>query len=100
MSLVFTKAWTSYAVLAFWGLVTNLLFGTYYHVARGSFKNLDDTYLTAVYFSFVTFTTVGYGDITPLAGLPQIVVMLEIILGYLTLGCMVFLIGHKVSDRF
>ena len=99
-SLFFTKAWTSYSVLAFWGLVTNGLFALYYHFARAGFKGMDDTLLSAFYFSFVTFTTLGYGDITPLPGLPQLAVIIEIILGYLTLGCMVFLIGYKVSDRF
>lgn len=102
MSLILTKAWTSHSVLACWGVATNILFATYYYVAgAGSFRGLEDgTYLTALYFSFVTFTTVGYGDITPLSGISQAIVMLEILLGYLTLGCMVFLIGHKVSDRF
>ena len=33
-------------------------------------------FFQAIYFSVVTFTTVGYGDITPL-GLSKIVVMVE-----------------------
>lgn len=100
-SLLLTKAWTSYSVLACWGMAANIAFATFYYVNRSSFKGLEvGNFINALYFSFITFTTVGYGDITPATTLSQVVVMVEIILGYLTLGCMVFLIGHKVAHRF
>ena len=35
----------------------------------------------AAYFSFVTLTTLGYGDISPLTPLAQVVVYLEAITG-------------------
>lgn len=104
MSLVFTKAWRSYSVLALWGALSVVTFALYFHTHTEQFEHfqgeMDGTFLTALYFSVVTFATLGYGDITPKAGIGQIIVMAEVILGYITLGCFAFLIGHKVGERF
>ncbi len=43
-------------------------------------------YLDLIYFSFVTFATIGYGDISPLAILGKGVVVLQIILFYIVIG--------------
>ena len=43
------------------------------------------TPLDSIYFSVVTFTTVGYGDILPKAGLAKTVCMTEIISGVMIL---------------
>jgi hypothetical protein len=45
--------------------------------------------VTAVYFSFVTFTTLGFGDFTPFDDASRILVILELVSGFLLL---VFLI--------
>ena len=42
--------------------------------------------LTALYFSIVTWTTLGYGDVTP-AGFGRVVVSIEVLSGYLLSGC-------------
>ena len=53
-----------------------------------------------VYFSFVSLTTLGYGDISPATPLTRFVVYLEAIVGQLYLAIMVAgLVGVGISDR-
>ena len=53
-----------------------------------------------VYFSFVSLTTLGYGDISPASPIARFVVYLEAILGQLYLAIMVAgLVGIGISDR-
>ncbi len=42
--------------------------------------------LSYLYFSVVTFSTLGFGDVTPIVPLSMICVMAEVILGYIMLG--------------
>ena len=53
-----------------------------------------------LYFSFVTLTTLGYGDITPLTDKAAALVILEAVVGqiYLVVG-MAWLVGMHVSRR-
>ena len=49
--------------------------------------------MAAIYFSVVTFTTLGFGDFTPTTTPAQVLVMVEVVLGYAALGVLVFLIS-------
>jgi len=55
--------------------------------------------VTPFYYSVVTFTTLGFGDITPTSSWAQAVVMLEVILGYFTLGLLISILADKVARR-
>jgi len=101
LSIITTKCWTSYKSLAFVALSISSLFAyIYYHLPPCSLNHYDASFLSAFYYSVVTFTTLGYGDITPATELAKVIVMIEVVLGYITLGSFVFLIGHKVSARY
>jgi len=53
-----------------------------------------------IYFSFVTLTTLGYGDITPLSNLARIQAYLEALLGQLYLTVLIArLVGQHISQR-
>jgi len=53
-----------------------------------------------IYFSFVSLTTLGYGDISPATPVSRFVVYLEAIIGQLYLAIMVAgLVGISISDR-
>ncbi len=52
--------------------------------------------LDYLYFSTVTFTTLGFGDLVPVELLPRLFVMVEVVLGYLMLGLFVHLLLKKV----
>ncbi len=47
------------------------------------------TGFTAIYFSFMTLMTVGYGDITPVADVARMLAMLEAVTGTLFVGVMI-----------
>ena len=59
----------------------------------------QSTWFTPYYFSIVTFTTLGFGDVTPqnLAG--EIWITLEVILGYIMLGGLISILAHKLARR-
>lgn len=60
----------------------------YVFLPEASFRqsNPDANLLDWVYFSVVTITTLGYGDITPLSWVAKVLVMAESLLGILMLG--------------
>jgi len=57
-------------------------------------------YLTMIYFSLVTLTTVGYGDIAPISGFAQMFAGMEALIGQLYLAILVaYLVGSSLSAR-
>lgn len=58
-----------------------------------------DGWFTPYYFSIVTFTTLGFGDITPLNLAGQIWLTLEVIFGYIMLGGLITLFATKMVRR-
>lgn len=57
------------------------------------------TWLSPFYFSVVTLTTLGYGEVVPVTAAAQATVITEVILGYVMLGGMLSLISNKLSRR-
>ena len=58
-----------------------------------------ETVLSPVYFSVVTFTTLGFGNALPTTVSAQIVVIAEVIAGYVMLGGLLSLISNKLARR-
>ena len=54
---------------------------------------------TMFYYSLVTFTTLGFGDITPRTPIAAAVVMLEVVVGYMMLGILISILATKVARR-
>jgi hypothetical protein len=52
-----------------------------------------------VYYSVVTFTTLGFGDITPIISTAQKWVMAEVITGYIMLGGLISILANKLARR-
>ena len=57
------------------------------------------TLLSPLYFSIVTFTTLGYGDVLPTSALGQVLVITEVILGYVGLGGLLSILANKLARR-
>jgi hypothetical protein len=51
------------------------------------------------YYSIVTFTTLGFGDITPISWCTEILVTIEVILGYIMLGGLISILANKLARR-
>ena len=79
-------------------LTVALAFGASY-----SFVGVDygdhPTWLSPYYFSIVTLTTLGYGDVLPTSALGQIVVIAEVAIGYMMLGGLISLFANKMARR-
>ena len=59
-----------------------------------------ENFATASYFSFVTITTLGYGDISPVLPLARFLVYMEAIVGVFYMAILVAsLIGVRLSDH-
>lgn len=58
-----------------------------------------DHAVDTLYFSVVTFTTLGYGDVLPGSGAAKILVASEVVLGYMALGGMLSIISTKMGQR-
>jgi uncharacterized protein YjbI with pentapeptide repeats len=58
--------------------------------------SLEANPITYLYFSVVTFSTLGFGDVTPCNCGGQIVVMLEVLLGYVALGALISVFSMKI----
>ena len=63
----------------------------------------EDLFVTAIYFSFVTMTSLGYGDISPTGPIGQIMVIIEAITGTFYMAVIVAtmvatLIGNQISE--
>lgn len=57
------------------------------------------TRISPLYYSVVTLTTLGYGDVSP-ASLPaQVVAMMEVITGYMMLGGLISIFSNKIARR-
>ena len=51
---------------------------------------------TYVYFSVVTFSTLGFGDVTPLNWAGELLVIVEVFLGYVMLGGLITIFAAKL----
>lgn len=87
------------------GLVWAIVYVSILEVDSDAFNGVDagpwlETIPEFVYFSFVSLTTLGYGDISPATPFTRFVVYLEAITGQLYLATMVAgLVGVGISDR-
>jgi hypothetical protein len=52
-----------------------------------------------LYFSLVTFTTLGFGDIHAATSTGAIVISIQVIIGYIFLGGLVAMLSDKLARR-
>ena len=87
------------------GLIWAILYLFIAEMSPGAFNGVDqapwlDNFATAIYFSFVTITTLGYGDISPVLPLARFLVFMEAVVGVFYMAILVAsLIGVSLSDR-
>jgi voltage-gated potassium channel len=87
------------------GLIWALLYLLIAQTTPGAFNGLPqapwlENFAAAVYFSFVTITTLGYGDISPALPVARFFVIIEAIVGVFYMAILVAsLIGVRMSVR-
>ncbi len=93
------------ARLGAYALVIALGFGLIYtldmRIGWGlmDYSGSAESWLSPFYYSIVTYTTLGFGDITPKHWLGEIIVMIEVVLGYVTLGMLLSILADRVARR-
>jgi len=63
------------------------------------YKSFPPEWSTFPYFSIVTISTLGFGDITPLTGNARLLVSAEVIVGYIMLGGLVTFLANWLGRR-
>jgi len=102
---------------AFWSMIFAVFFGLIYSniTVPGWLPDLIQNFLlninpkltftsppnvfTPFYYSIVTFTTLGFGDVTPTNFWGEFWVTLEVILGYVMLGGLISIFANKIARR-
>lgn len=87
-----------------WSVITIIIFGVIYKVisAIGSELNNIDVAITfwrSLYFSTITFTTVGFGDFHPINDISRVLVMIEAALGLFFYSLFIFSFGRRIAGR-
>lgn len=87
---------------ATWSVLIAIAFGfIYWMMGPDDFamSNLRFSFQNLLYYSIVTFTTLGFGDISPKTTSAAFVVSVEVILGYVMLGGLISIFSGKLSRR-
>jgi uncharacterized protein YjbI with pentapeptide repeats len=88
----------SYLRWALWTILLAAIFSVAF-----MFVDIDygeyESWLSPVYYSVVTFTTLGYGDAVPASTAAQILAMLEVVMGYVMLGGLLSIFATKMGRR-
>ena len=82
----------------FWLTCATLIFAAIYTQVDIDYGK-HETLFSPIYFSFVTLTTLGYGDAVPSSVTAQIFVTLQAITGYMGLGGLLSILGNKMARR-
>jgi uncharacterized protein YjbI with pentapeptide repeats len=104
---LFADCGRSFLRWALWSLifaeVFAIIFGFFYYFNPVSFKSEVISFswpgISLLYYSIVTFTTLGFGDIVPKIPGLQIIIMIEVILGYIMLGGLISILANKLARR-
>ncbi len=103
LSVLFTKNWTSFSVLAGWYMTINIIFSALIYFGSCHFEssngNFNPDFFQAFYHSIVTFSILGFGDLTPSDNIGRLLIMFEAIFGYIILGLFIFLLSRKIEKK-
>ncbi len=81
-----------------WNTAVGIVFGALYTTVSLDY-GAHPTVLSPFYFSFVTLTTLGYGDVVPASAPAQVLATIEVLLGYLGLGGLLSILANKMARR-
>jgi len=90
--------WALFFVTCF-ALVFCILGVDAFEVKNMPHEGPSEKFFTMLYYSVVTFTTLGFGDVTPTTRAAGWWVMAEVVLGYIMLGMLISILANKVARR-
>ncbi|UCD67975.1 MAG: pentapeptide repeat-containing protein [Betaproteobacteria bacterium] len=63
------------------------------------YSNSAQSWFTPFYYSMVTYTTLGYGDVTAESLVGEVLVISEVVIGYFTLGLLLSILANTIARR-
>jgi len=99
---IFADCGRSFLRWALWSIFLVFFFAAiFFSLGKEAFSitNLKFSFETMLYYSVVTFTTLGFGDITPQTIEASRWVMAEVIAGYIMLGGLISILANKLARR-
>ncbi len=90
-------AFYAFIIATFYGLI--YLMDMTYNWQIMDYSNSAQTWFTPFYYSVVTYTTLGFGDVTANSLFGEIFVISEVILGYFTLGLLLAILANTIARR-
>ncbi len=79
-------------------LIVAAVFAILYSLVEIDFGH-NETWLSPLYFSVVTLTTLGYGDVVPVSAAAQSLTMIQVVCGYFMLGGLLCILSNKMGRR-
>jgi len=95
----------SLAKVGFYAMIISTLYGLIYTFDIAlkwemmDYSNSAHTWFTPFYYSLVTYTTLGFGDVTANSLIGEMLVISEVIAGYFTLGLLLSILANTVARR-
>jgi uncharacterized protein YjbI with pentapeptide repeats len=89
--------WRVWAFGAGFVILFGAIFSHWRHLLN--YDNSANTPFSPFYFSIVTFTTLGFGDVRPNNLVGEILASSEVMIGYITLGLLVSVLAEKLARR-
>ena len=63
------------------------------------YSSSAQSWFTPFYYSIVTYTTLGFGDVTANTWLGEMIIISEVIVGYFTLGLLLSILANTIARR-
>ncbi len=82
----------------FWILGVTVIFALCYRMVEMDYGKYQTTF-SPFYFSVVTLTTLGFGDVIPTSLAGQILAVIQALLGYVGLGGLLSILANKMARR-
>jgi hypothetical protein len=91
----------SFGIVAFISFVIVSFFALIFYIRPHLLTEVGFSYNSFLpfYFSFVTFTTLGFGDVRPTGAIGEMLAALEVVAGYVNLGLLLAVLANKVTRR-
>lgn len=111
LDLLLFRAWglidhgRSLLKVSFYASIIAMVYGTFYLLDMAfewqimDYSSSANTWFTPFYYSVVTYTTLGFGDVTANSLLGEILVISEVIVGYFTLGLLLAILANTIARR-
>ena len=79
--------------------IVALLYAGLYTLVEIDYGAQAETWFTPLYYSIVTMTSLGYGDVLPLSLGAQALAVSQVLLGYIMLGGLLSIFSNKLARR-